>query len=87
MSLPRPKPPKPNFGPCQHAECLRKARATFTCRTCEDLHAAGRRETITEIAFCHPHQPWAAEKIRRHALTKHPVNLVRAFVAGLKGEL
>ncbi len=74
-------------GPCQHPDCPRKARNTSHCVTCEALKAAGKRSDVVSVSFCLAHAEWGTTKIRRHALVKHPANLVRAGIASLKGEL
>lgn len=78
---------KDDHGRCQHDDCTRKARATHHCATCEVLKRAGKRPDVESVSFCHQHQEWATASIRRHALVKHPINLLRAGVASLKGEL
>lgn len=71
-------------GPCgrlhQGKACLRKARVMRECITCERQG----KKFITKA--CRHHSLEAEAEIRRHALTAHPVNLVRFVVAKLKGE-
>lgn len=65
-------------GRCSYPECKAKARIQHDCLTCNS-------ETF-RACKCEEHRIWAAEKIRRHALTAHPVNILRAMVAALRGE-
>jgi len=69
-------------GPCAHSDCEANAYSKASCITCEELGA----QKPAGYAFCLAHQDWAIAKIKKHALVKHPVNIVRAVAAGLRGE-
>lgn len=68
-------------GQCFIEGCHRKAKVAHECLTCEKLD-----KPIHTVKACRIHQARAMQAIRRHALVAHPVNLVRAIVATLKGE-
>jgi hypothetical protein len=74
---------KRQLGIC--AFCHRRAKATHHCRTCESLRDAGKRDEVFHIQFCRAHAPEAQSAIRRHALGAHPVNILRAAGAVLRG--
>lgn len=61
--------------------CNVRAVTKFECRTCE---AVGKE--IFTLHSCAYHAPELQMQIRRHALVKHPVNIVRVAAAVLKGE-
>lgn len=93
MSKPwnRKKPPKPkrHRGPCYAQDCKRNGGIIHHCITCETLAEAGKIEetAIYRVQTCDHHAFKALQKIRKHALLAHPVNILRATVAGLKGDL
>lgn len=71
---------------CGHPGCRRRAKAKHECLTCEKLVAAGKSETVFFAAGCGEHANETIQRIKRHALTAHPVNILRAVGAQLKGE-
>ena len=68
--------------PCSFEGCKAKAKSKFECIACEHLK---RKEPHISYG-CSKHAEWAMEQMKKHALTKHPVNLLRAIAAGLAGE-
>jgi hypothetical protein len=62
--------------------CNRKAQVKHECLTCLKLKAG----TVFVVCGCRWHKAEALTIIKRHALTAHPVNMLRAGVAALKGE-
>ena len=91
MSQPkrRKKKEKPHRGPCFDDSCEERGGEIFHCITCEDLRDAGKKkpDEVFSIQCCVFHRDAAVDKIKRHALIAHPVNILRATVAGLKGNL
>lgn len=89
MSKPWKKKPKPQPlpGPCDVEGCRQRGGELFECQTCLDLAAAGK---LTGEVFkrkpCVDHRDKALEQVRRHAVTAHPVNLLRVAAAALRGE-
>ena len=77
MSRPRTHN-KPELGKCHY--CRLKARAKFDCLTCEKL---GKKFSIRA---CDRHRDKAREDSRKHAMVKHPSNLLALGAAALKGE-
>jgi hypothetical protein len=75
------KRPKQDAGACFVDDCKVNGDETFHCKTCE---AIGK---TFSVQTCPWHREDAAAKIKKHALTAHPVNLLRAVVAGLNGDL
>lgn len=75
-------------GPCEHEGCTKKARGEHVCLTCEKLHEAGKLEEpeIHRKRYCASHREAMLTKVRKHAVTAHPANLLRVIAAGLKGE-
>lgn len=69
-------------GPCFVEGCRRRARVQHECLTCE----AKNPDEIHTVKACRKHGARAMQAIRRHALVAHPVNLLRATAAALKGE-
>ena len=70
-------------GRCSHPDCNAKAKREMACVTCEQIKA----DEPFKLKSCHKHFEALQQKIRKHALVKHPVNILGAVVAGLKGEL
>jgi len=68
--------------PCDHDGCKAKSTVEHVCIACEHLK---KKEPHVSHA-CSKHAAWALEKTKKHTLTKHPVNLLRAIAAGLAGE-
>ena len=68
------------------SECSRRAQVKHECVTCIKLKEAKKVETVFVVCGCRWHKPEALTIMKRHALTAHPVNLLRAGVAALKGE-
>jgi hypothetical protein len=73
---------------CYHADCNRIAPVTHTCRTCEELAAKAkiRLGDVLSVHCCPYHLEDGLQKLKRHALTAHPFNILRATAAALKGE-
>ncbi|MDP2607295.1 MAG: hypothetical protein Q8S00_32560 [Deltaproteobacteria bacterium] len=77
-------------GPCYFEGCKRKAVRTFHCKTCEAMQLQGKREEkdVVRIPHCLTHLDDAITAIKHHAIAGHPLlNVPRAVLAGLKGEL
>lgn len=70
---------KPNLGRC--GACWRRAVVRYDCRTCADTSHLPH-----SVAACRQHASAALSRMKRHALTRHPVNIVRAAAAALAGE-
>ncbi len=68
-------------GTCDHKECEASAKVKLECLTCEK---AGK--TVKTVRGCDSHALWAQSKLRTHALTAHPSNLVGAVVGQLAGK-
>ena len=66
--------------------CRRRAKVKHECKTCIKLQEAGKVETVFTICACSFHAEKALQDMKKHALVAHPVNLLRAGVAALKGE-
>ncbi len=90
---------KPHQGPCFKKGCQLNGSILHECLTCEKLEleaAASRgnedevgdldRSKLFTIQACVVHSDEGLKKVRRHALTAHPANLLRVVAAGLKGE-
>lgn len=71
---------------CSYDDCNRRAKAKHECITCEYLLDAGKVESVHTVYACGHHQAEGLAAMKRHALTAHPINIVRAAVAALKGE-
>ena len=67
---------------CSHDGCSRRAKAKHECLTCERLGAA---EPFAMFA-CGYHQNEVLAAVKKHALVKHPTNMLGAAWAALKGE-
>ena len=65
---------------CFHKKCDAPALALDECITCEKLGKS------TRIFSCGEHRQAGLNALRKHALVKHPANLLRVIAAGLKGE-
>jgi hypothetical protein len=74
------------LGACDIGECTRRARIAHQCRTCEALRSAGKMGSVYTVQACTTHNDEALRRIKKHALVSHPANLLKAFVAGLRGE-
>lgn len=85
----KPKKARRHKGPCYHEGCKRNGGIIHHCITCEKLAAAGKidPDKIYRVQCCDTHAFKALERIKHHALIGHPVNILRATIAGLKGEL
>lgn len=68
------------LGYCAHANCNAYVYQKAECLTCKRLG-----KSFVKLACLH-HYEAALSAVRRHALVKHPVNILRATIAGLKGE-
>jgi len=82
---PRPKKKKLTAR-CDHPNCKRRAKSRRECLTCEKLVEAGKAESVFTLHACGYHQGNILERIKKHTLTAHPVNILRAMGAALKGE-
>lgn len=66
---------------CSVGDCNRLAVVKWDCITCE-------KQNKTHATYaCAQHAEKGQAMARRHALVKHPANIVGAIGAGLKGEL
>lgn len=66
--------------------CPSKAVVEYVCIACEHLAQNKPNREIHASYGCKNHSEWALARMKKHALTKHPVNLLRAVAAGLAGE-
>lgn len=75
--------------PCAQKGCHNRAMQVGHCRTCEAQVELGERDAadVYRLPFCHEHRDWGITAVRRHAMLKHPANIGRAVLAGLRGEL
>jgi hypothetical protein len=85
-------------GACFKEGCKDNGGTIHTCITCESLVAndLARRgedygtlinhESVFKVQCCAKHYNDGLTKVKRHALTAHPVNILRVMAAGLKGE-
>lgn len=73
---------------CSFEGCTRRSKQTHECLTCIRLHEEGelKEEKPMVVHSCWRHTGQVIEELKRHALIKHPSNIVRATVAALKGE-
>lgn len=81
---------EPHRGDCTITKkCDQRGGEIFHCITCENLRDAGKRDAdkVYTVQTCVAHRDKAIEKIKRHALISHPVNILRVTAAALKGEL
>lgn len=65
---------------CFWEHCEQKGVHKVECITCE---AAGKAHVVFA---CVLHHPDALTAVKRHAVVKHPVNLLRVVAAGLRGD-
>lgn len=65
---------------CFKSGCVEKALGMDECLTCEKLGRSFR------IISCAKHRADGLARVKKHALVKHPANLLRVVAAGLKGE-
>ena len=70
----QPGKEKPLKGPCYRDNCNFQGGEKFTCKTCERLSV----DPPFSIQVCFLHREEAIATIKKHALIKHPVNIVRA---------
>lgn len=75
----------PHQGPCFRKGCKLNGGAIHTCITCEKIKEAQPHE-VFQIQCCRVHYYDGLKKVRRHAVTAHPANLLRVVAAGLRGE-
>lgn len=79
---------KPHRGDCYAKGCEERGGEMLHCATCDALVAAGKRlEPAFTIQACIYHRFDALAKMKTHTMVGHPANIVRAVMAGLKGEL
>ena len=67
-------------GPCFAEGCEKNGSRTHRCVTCE------KRGRDFSRQCCPEHNEQGLGEVRRHALVKHPANLLRVVAAGLAGE-
>jgi hypothetical protein len=68
-------------------KCGEKSAAMHECLTCEKLHEENPLKHDKFAVFaCHEHNAAGLAAVKKHALVKHPANLLRVVAAGLKGE-
>lgn len=65
---------------CFEKDCKLKGVSKKECIACE------KRGKAHVIHHCVVHAGEAMTAIKRHVLLKHPVNMLRVVVAGLRGE-
>lgn len=85
----KPKPAKYRpQGACFKKKCRRKSVGHLECLTCEKLaaHAKIKVDEIHTVHACDVHWTEGVAAARKHALTGHPANILRAVGAALKGE-
>ena len=73
-------PPAGGWPPCYADGCSADGKNTHACLTCEKLGKS------TEIHYCPAHRETGLGQIKKHALVRHPANLLRVIGAGLAGE-
>ena len=71
--------------------CELDATSEHVCLTCEALVAAGKKGKgpdggVFRRKVCPLHRGAALEAVKRHALSAHPVNMLKMAVAVLKGD-
>ena len=76
------KRPERIEGTCSFEGCERHAVQNHECLTCE----AKQKEEVFSLKTCPYHHEQIRARMKKHALTAHPVNILRAVVAGLKGQ-
>lgn len=79
---------EPHKGPCFAKKCKQNGGTIHHCITCEELVRAGKlaAEDAFKVQCCAVHVHEGLKKVRRHAVTAHPANLLRVVAAGLRGE-
>jgi hypothetical protein len=65
---------------CFKKGCMGQVIAMDECLTCEGLGKAHR------VHSCAEHRAAGVAAVKKHALVKHPANLLRVVAAGLRGE-
>jgi hypothetical protein len=65
---------------CFQRDCGAKVESMHECITCEKLGKNYR------IVCCGEHNVAGLAKLKKHALVRHPSNLLGVIAAGLKGE-
>lgn len=73
--------PERIHGTCSYEGCERKALQKHECRGCE-----AKGKDVFTLKTCQYHHEEIKGMMKKHAYTKHPVNLLRAVVAGLRGQ-
>jgi hypothetical protein len=98
MSKHKPEKSAAHRGPCFKKDCQLNGGTIHTCITCEKLAAEAMsrgdvggalipdEHEVFVIQCCRVHYDEGLKRVKRHALTAHPVNLLRVMAAGLKGE-
>lgn len=66
-------------GKCQVGDCGRQGKTEHSCITCEKLHAKDASREVFSRKACRWHGEAALSEVKRHALTKHPANLLGAL--------
>lgn len=77
----------PHQGPCFKKGCKQNGGTIHTCITCEKLASStSQGGEVFQVQCCTVHYHDGLKKVRRHAITAHPANLLRVVAAGLRGE-
>jgi hypothetical protein len=71
---------------CSFEGCSKNSIVTYECKTCEKLKVLRKVKEVYTVHACALHQEQVIGSMKKHALTKHPSNLLRAVAAQLKGE-
>lgn len=67
-------------GPCYYEGCTKQGKRLHECVTCE------KRGDVFRVQCCDEHYLAGRGVVRKHALVKHPANVLRVIAAGLRGE-
>lgn len=83
---------KTHRGPCFKKGCALNGGILHECLTCEKLSetsqvAHGEPIEVFKVQACTVHSDEGLKRVRRHAVTAHPANLLGVIAAGLKGEV
>lgn len=69
---------------CFKKGCDKPGIGMDECLTCEQLGRTGSRKF--KVVSCEDHRMEGLGMVKKHALVKHPSNLLRVIGAGLMGE-
>ena len=80
-----------DLGPCfKHPTCQNNGNRTYHCMTCEAVAkekcADPDMSKVFKVQTCDEHDALAQKTIKRHAIVKHPSNLLKLTLAALRGE-